>query len=704
MKIVKLERLPKEMHLPDDLLGEKRWLVWRQEDGRKVPYYPTHHRRRSGAMETAQDMAAMATHSEALEALRSHQPHYTGLGYAITHGNLLIDLDDVLGAEGQFIDDWAETFTYKAVAAGAFVEVSHSGTGIHVIGRGHARKAGSKGVNIEVYPDKRFVAITGQLLPRTQCPDVVADVSELAEEALQEHQRRCEEKGLNSLSSALVSEDDLAFLKGQVEGDTLTQLRTLLQVFSPDERDQWYKVGLALGRAFPKDQNVFEEYVKWSKASPNYAGKTDDKTMADLFFRQALLPTKSKYTLDTMIMQAAQVGVQLKLFAAAFDDLPPEEQGGEPTSVPEKSRIRAMFGWERNKHAARDLFANPPPPMEFIVEDILPKHRTTFAAPGGTGKTQLTLWMALHVASGRKMFGRYEVKRPGRVLVMNAEDPKRQLQRRLIHLANNMDWMSEEEKFAAFERVAFVDLEMDTFALTAQVHRTNHYDITGAVSEIVEAYKGAAISWVIFDPMTLFGFDEAGGNDSASAMMKAAGIMADRLNCAVTYVTHTTKAGARAGEADMHTTRGAAAFGDLTRAHWNLVNYRPYDPLTKTRFLQLSFDKSSYAAPQPPVHLQAVENNRFFPYDPEATESSDFDDQLWTLVKQAIGVLRRSGEACSMDTVSTYGYEVNGQTLGRLRLKPKLREWVEQGRLEIVPEGKRKSQLRVNQQYEDENF
>lgn len=154
----------------------------------------------------------------------------------------------------------------------------------------------------------------------------------------------------------------------------------------------------------------------------------------------------------------------------------------------------------------------------------------------------------------------------------------------------------------------------------------------------------------------------------------------------------------------MHTTRGAAAFGDLTRAHWNLVNYRPYDPLTKTRFLQLTFDKASYAAPQPPIHLQAVENNRFFPYNPEETDGSDFDEQLWELVKEAIEFLRRSGGACSVDTVSTYGYDIAGQNIGRIRVKPKLREWMQEGRLEIVSEGKRKNQLRVSQSYEDSNF
>jgi len=694
MQIIQFERQPKPIHLPDDMLAEKRWLVWRDEDGRKVPYYPTTHRRRSGTMETAQDYAAMGAHADAMEALKHHTPHYTGLGYAITNGNLLIDLDDVL-ENGKFTDEWAEKFIYKAAASGAFVEVSHSGTGIHVIGRGHARKAGSKGVHIEVYPDKRFVAITGQLLGALTCPDEVTDITEFAEEALNEYQRRCEENGVNSLSSALVPEDELAYLKGQVEGDTLTQVRTLLQVFSPDERDQWYKVGLALGRAFPDDRGVFEEYAKWSRASPNYNARSDERTMQDLFFRQAQMPSKSKYTLDTMVAQAQSVGVQLKLFAQAFDDLPPTD---------EEKKVKRMFGWENNAHSAADLFANPPPPMEFIIEDILPKHRTTFAAPGGTGKTQLTLWMALHVAAGKKLFGRYEVKRPGKVLVMNAEDPKKQLQRRLIQLANHMEWNSEAEKHAAFENVAFVDFETDTISLAAQPQRTNHYEITTVVGEIIRAYRAVGLSWVIFDPMTLFGFDEAGGNDSASAMMKASGVLADQLGCAVTYVTHTTKAGARSGEADMHTTRGAAAFGDLTRAHWNLVNFRQYDAATKTRFLQLTFDKASYAAPQPPVHVMAVENNTFSVFDPENGAGEETDTELWEALKRAVSALRKSGEACSVETLSTYGYEIGGQHWGRTRMKPKVREWIEEGRLILGTEGRRAQQVRINEQWEQENF
>jgi hypothetical protein len=333
MKIIKLERQTKEMHLPDDLMAEKRWLVWREEDGRKVPYYPTTHRRRSGTMETAQDFAAMGSHADAMESLKNHVPHYTGLGYAITNGSILIDLDDVLGEGGKFTDEWAEKFTYKAIASGAFVEISYSGTGIHVIGRGHARKAGAKGIAIEVYPDKRFVAITGELMANTECPDAVTDITDLAEEALQEYQRRCDEKGLNNLSSAMASEEELAYIKGQVEGDTLTQVRTLLQVFSPDERDQWFKVGLALGRAFPNDKGVYEEYAKWSRASPNYNAKADDKTMHDLFYRQALLPTKSKYTLDTMIAQAQSVGVQLKLVHASIRRLASDRRGNKSQTI-----------------------------------------------------------------------------------------------------------------------------------------------------------------------------------------------------------------------------------------------------------------------------------------------------------------------------------------------------------------------------------
>ena len=154
----------------------------------------------------------------------------------------------------------------------------------------------------------------------------------------------------------------------------------------------------------------------------------------------------------------------------------------------------------------------------------------------------------------------------------------------------------------------------------------------------------------------------------------------------------------------MHTTRGAAAFGDLTRAHWNLVNYRPYDAFTKTRYLQMSFDKASYAAPQPPVHIMAIENNRFVIYNPEENVEIEFESAIWEDVKKAITKLRKTQEPCSIESIANYGFEFGGQAVGKTRMKPKLREWVEEGRLEIVSEGKRKGQLRVNQVWEDQNF
>jgi hypothetical protein len=147
--------------------------------------------------------------------------------------------------------------------------------------------------------------------------------------------------------------------------------------------------------------------------------------------------------------------------------------------------------------------------------------RKVLATEGGISQNGLK--KARHICRGhfseyseeKPLFGKYEVQRPGKVLVMNAEDPKKQLQRRLIQLANHMEWDSDEQKFEAFENVAFVDFEIDTISLSAQVARTNHYDITKTVEEIIKAYKEVGLSWVIFDPMTLFGFDEAGGNDSA---------------------------------------------------------------------------------------------------------------------------------------------------------------------------------------------
>lgn len=117
-----------------------------------------------------------ATWSTYREAVRSSAG--AGVGFVLDgDGVVCVDLDHALDEEGQPLP-WAQRIL--DLAPGCWVEVSVSGRGLHVWGRGQLR-AGRRlvvdGGSVEVYPDGRFIAVTGQTLGSS--PKRLGDLSGL---------------------------------------------------------------------------------------------------------------------------------------------------------------------------------------------------------------------------------------------------------------------------------------------------------------------------------------------------------------------------------------------------------------------------------------------------------------------------------------------------------------------------------------------
>ncbi len=99
-----------------------------------------------------------------------------------------------------------------------------------------------------------------------------------------------------------------------------------------------------------------------------------------------------------------------------------------------------------------------------IVENFLYADVALLSAPGGTGKTTLALYEAIHIILGRRLYG-LTVKNPGWCLFITAEDPRGILVARLREVAKGMG-LSNEEIAQVRNGVLFWDVSGEYMSLT----------------------------------------------------------------------------------------------------------------------------------------------------------------------------------------------------------------------------------------------
>jgi hypothetical protein len=161
-----------EIHpLPPELTAAHRWVVWKRvdRDGKadKPPFDF-----RTGRPGNVTDPAVWSTYASVVEA--SAGGKFDGIGYVFTPADGIagIDLDRCLDEQGQPYP-WAERIVH---GMGSYVEVSPSGTGLHIYVRGSLPAGGRHKVGgfgpdgkgaVEVYDRGRYFTVTGRHLAGT---------------------------------------------------------------------------------------------------------------------------------------------------------------------------------------------------------------------------------------------------------------------------------------------------------------------------------------------------------------------------------------------------------------------------------------------------------------------------------------------------------------------------------------------------------
>jgi RecA-family ATPase len=157
-------------------------------------------------------------------------------------------------------------------------------------------------------------------------------------------------------------------------------------------------------------------------------------------------------------------------------------------------------------------------------------------APGGSGKSALSLAEAVAMASGRELLAGEKPVRPLRVWVHNAEDDIEEMRRRLaatlsLHnlshadLNNNLFLTSGRDLDIRFARQTREGLEIDEAVVRA----------------VIEAAKAAAIDVIVFDPLGAMHNLPENSNEAANLLAAGLRQIAHEAGAAVVLLHHASK-------------------------------------------------------------------------------------------------------------------------------------------------------------------
>lgn len=400
-------------NIPVELKEHNYWCVWKDK---KIPYNP-----KTNACVRSNDPDTFADFGTACKALNSG--NYTGLGIGIFNGIGAIDIDHCYN-NGE-LSDMAKDIINKM---NSYTEVSPSGTGIRIIFtvkdfeynkeiyyiHNHKRK-------LEIYisgATNKYVTITGDLINNYS----IVDGTTVLPQILDTYMKRPQNK--NEQNNTYISNNNLTdseFLNIGLKKDK--KLSSYWQGSRPHKSESENDLGFMNKLLYWCNKN--EDLTLHSFLSSPYVSQKDDKHKKKLERKDYIANLiKTGMPSSTAAEQYAKYCEQNKKKHILSDDK--NSQNNEST----KKALATP-----NIISAQDLQKADLPPIQYLVEDILPEGTSLLSASPKMGKSWFVLDMGLKIASGENFLNKKTVKNG--VLYLALEDSYQRLQDRTNKILQN---------------------------------------------------------------------------------------------------------------------------------------------------------------------------------------------------------------------------------------------------------------------------
>ena len=211
--------MKENLSFPPELAALPNWLCWRLEpdarSGRpaKVPYNP-----HTGRRASATNPASWGTLAQALSCAEKYQ--YTGVGFVFTKdaGYVGLDIDHCL-TDGRPNDIAKDILAHLPLT---YIEISPSGTGLHIFLRGVLPGGGNKNsaTGVELYDNARYFTITGKKYQGAV--DIIAEDNSGALEYIHQKYiavgRKTRKSSTKSMPGTLADDDILRLAQASKDG------------------------------------------------------------------------------------------------------------------------------------------------------------------------------------------------------------------------------------------------------------------------------------------------------------------------------------------------------------------------------------------------------------------------------------------------------------------------------------------------------
>lgn len=381
--------------IPEELKQMNHWVCWGAEGkSLKCPYNPI-----TGYPAKANDMGTWTTFEKAHKAVT--EGRYKGIGFEFADGVVGVDLDHCI-KDGKI----SPAAQYVTNRFDSYTEISQSGTGIHILCRGKLPGNAIKTKEIELYDTGRYFALTGNVYEnRVELKDAQAVIDELYA-TLTDQRTKPEpaEKPTQAPPSLSLQDNEVIDIAMKSKSGGL---------FGELLSGQWES----------RYSSQSEADIAFCNMLAFFCGKNAEQ-MDRLFRSSGLMREKwdreqAGTTYGAITIQRAIEGVK--------DVYSPQVR---QTDVFGRTEHKQKSSPPKLNHiSAADLQNMELPPVQFIINGLLPVGLGLLVSPPKYGKSWMVLDMGLSVASGNSFLG-HETNRGG-CLYLALEDSLNRLKDRM---------------------------------------------------------------------------------------------------------------------------------------------------------------------------------------------------------------------------------------------------------------------------------